>query len=165
MDVGVIHGNGAVREDNDEEILCGDTKSRRYENIYGIVELLITPGCPFDYTFFNTLLLCLPSISSPQEFFNCLSNKMYIPHSNRDIMEQIQMKVLIALRYWCMNICAYADMSSGSGSLLDNMIELMKDIGKKSNTNNNNNGNGNNNGNNNNNNSGNNTNNNEANSE
>ena len=135
MDVVIIHGNGSEWEETTEEIICGTTTCRRYANIKSIVDCLTSPGSVYDYAFLNILLLCLPSISSPIEFFNCLLDKftnikIESYNYNKHVVEQIQMKILITMRCWVINPwCAYADMSSGS--LLDNMIELMRDINKK----------------------------------
>lgn len=131
MESVVIHGQDTEWEDTKEGVVAGNTSCLRYSNIKMIVEKLTMPGCVFDHQFLETLLLCLPSFSNPLEFFNCLAQHLFpsTPVKNVFLLEQVQTKVLMVLRCWVKNQCAYADMSTGS--LLDNMIELMREANKK----------------------------------
>jgi len=131
MESVVIHGQDTEWEDTKEGVICGSTSCLRYSNIKMIVDKLTMPGCVFDHLFLGTLLLCLPSFSTPLEFFNCLAEQLFpsTPVKNVFVLEQVQTKVLMVLRCWVKDRCAYADMSTGS--LLDNMIELMREANKK----------------------------------
>ena len=98
-----------------EKIVCGNTECLRYCTVQTIIDKLTSPGCGFDHVFVDMLLLCLPSFTTPLEFFNSLSDKLFAPQDvNKFIIEQIQMKVLYIFRSWATNPCAYTDMSSGA---------------------------------------------------
>lgn len=147
MESFVVHGVGTEWEDLKEEVTCGSyTSCLRYSNIRTVIDQLVAPGSAFDYEFLNRILMCLPSISTPLEVYNCLTQKLKppdradsdcnvnkaddseggshcspgavpavsSPSNNKDIQEQIQMKVLICFRCWVNSPYAYADMSSGS---------------------------------------------------
>lgn len=115
-------------EESDEVVTHGSLTFPRYSSLETLIRQLTVEGHAFDYSLCNSLLLCLPSFSTPQEMFSLLFSRYMAMereesesvdgNSRSGIRAQIQLKVLLVLRCWARNPCAHVDLS---GSVLVEM--------------------------------------------
>lgn len=116
MDKFAVSGEIADWEDNKETVKYGKITLGRYTSIAVLISCLTQEGHAFDYGLANSIILCLPSFLTPNDFFLKLVDRYQSATVLADIIcEQIQMKTLITLQCWVRNPCAHADLS---GSLL-----------------------------------------------
>lgn len=120
-------GDVAEWEESDEKFTVGNNNIPRYARIDEIVNILAQEGSSMDYHLLMTVLVCLPSISSPLEFcqsisrvFSC-SDTMSLNDFSR---EQVHLKVLVILRAWAKSPSAYCDFS---GPIIENALDIVKD--------------------------------------
>lgn len=79
-----------------------------------------------NYILLNTVLVTLPCIcDTPMELFSELSRRYECYKSMNDLptstFEQIHLKIIIILRYWCKNSSSHQDFA---GSLIDALLDF-----------------------------------------
>lgn len=114
---------------NTERIYIGHSTLPRYSTVDYLVAVLTLEGCPTDYALFNTLLLSLPSLSTPSilftevvKRFNC---RNVMPDISLSALEQVQLKVMIFLRHWSRSSSASYDFS---GNLIHTIIDFLSEV-------------------------------------
>ena len=96
------------------QIPKGKYKFPRFLSLVDLIAALTEPSSALDYGVIRPVLLAIPSVTSPFEFFRCLIGRYYELNEVCTSTEQVKFKVLAVIHCWLEQPFAHADLLTAS---------------------------------------------------
>lgn len=115
-------------EESEERIIVGCSELKRFVSLPDVITYYLSnEGSVVNHDLISMIVLCLPSFSTPKDFFDLLRERFDVFQTSAvttSCREQKQLKILSILHHWAKTQTATYDFS---GSLIDTFSDFINE--------------------------------------